>query len=196
MHAHEISIIRPASGVRSREIAWRLAELDDQLTLLLEELNALSPAELEWQSAPGMNTIGMLLAHLAIVEVFWVRAGLLAEPATDPLPVLGIDMDGDGIPLADDAAPPASLAGRDLEWYRDLLTRARAYLAANLRERDDAWLDQLRTRVRRNGSTHQFDHRWVLYHLIEHFAAHAGQILLIRHALRNAQAALPATDPR
>ncbi len=192
MHAHEISIVRPATGVRSREIAWRLAELDDQLALLLEELNALSPAELVWQSAPGMNTIGMLLAHLAIVEVFWVRAGLLAEPETDPLPVLGIDMDGDGIPLAEGAAPPASLASYDLAMYRDLLTRARAYLAENLRERDEAWLDQIRTRVRRNGSTHQFDHRWVLYHLFEHFAAHAGQILLIRHALRNAQATDPA----
>src|SRR5258705_9801505 len=163
MHAHEISIVRPATGVRSREIAWRLAELDDQLALLLEELNALSPAELVWQSAPGMNTIGMLLAHLAIVEVFWLVAGLLAEPETDPLPVLGIDMDGDGLPLPEAAAPPASLASYDLAMYRDLLTRARAYLAENLRERDEAWLDQIRTRVPPNGSTHQFEHRRGLY---------------------------------
>ena len=46
-------------------------------------------------------------------------------------------------------------------------------------------LDEERTRVRRTGATHRFDHRWVLYHLLEHFAAHSGQILLIRHAWRD-----------
>jgi len=190
MPAHEVTLIRPVPGVRSREIAWRLAELDDQLALLLEELTPLTPPELDWQSAPGMNTIGMLLAHLAIVEVFWSQIGLLGQTVPEPETVIGIDMDADGIPLAADAGPPAPLAGRDLTWYRERLAEGRTFLKQTVNERDDAWLDEQRTRVRRNGTTHRYDHRWVLYHLLEHFAAHSGQILLIRHALRDAQTAV------
>lgn len=189
--SHERTVLTPSSGIASREVGWRKADLDDQLALLLEEIQGITPAELAWQMAPGMNTIGMLLAHLAIVEVFWVQIGLRGE-SEDIVQVLEVGMDADGIPIAGDAAPPAGLAGRDLAWYRDLLDRARVYLAANLCDRDDAWLDQERTRTRRNGNTHTFDHRWVLYHLLEHFAAHSGQILLIRHAFRDARAAQPA----
>jgi uncharacterized damage-inducible protein DinB len=166
-----------------------MAELDDQLALLLEALDDATPAELEWQSAPGMNTIGMLLAHLAIVEVFWVQVGLLGE-SEDVARVIGLDMNGDGIPIAAGATPPANLARMRLSAYRDLLVHARSYLTDTVRDRDDAWLGQERTRTRRNGNTEQFDHRWVLYHLLEHFAAHSGQILMIRHAFRNAQTAL------
>ena len=195
MPAHEVNVIRPVPGYASREIAVRMAELDDQLALLLEELAPLTPAELAWQSAPGMNTIGMLLAHLAIVEVFWSQIGLLGHDAPAPETVIGIDMDGDGIPIAADAGPPAALAGRDLAWYRERLGEARAFLEATVRDRDEAWLDEERTRVRRNGTTQRFNHRWVLYHLLEHFAAHAGQILLIRHALRAAQSVATSPDP-
>jgi uncharacterized damage-inducible protein DinB len=195
MPAHEVNLIRPVPGVRSREVAWRLAELDDQLALLLEELAPLTPADLAWQSAPGMNTIGMLLAHLAIVEVFWSQIGLLGQAAPAPETVIGIGMDGDGIPIAAGAVPPATLAGRDLAWYRERLTEGRAFLKQTVRSRDEAWLDEELTRVRRNGTTHRYDRRWVLYHLLEHFAAHFGQILLIRHALRDAQAAATSPDP-
>jgi hypothetical protein len=30
-----------------------------------------------------------------------------------------------------------------------------------------------------------FSHRWVLYHLIEHFASHFGQILSLLHYMRD-----------
>jgi hypothetical protein len=40
------------------------------------------------------------------------------------------------------------------------------------------------SRVRKNGEHQTFDKAWVLYHLVEHFAGHYGQILLLRHMWR------------
>src|SRR5689334_21035423 len=54
-------------------IASFAAQLDDQLTLLKRHTSSLDVAQLEWQPAPGVNTVGMLLAHLAIVDVWWIN---------------------------------------------------------------------------------------------------------------------------
>ena len=84
-------------------------------------------------------------------------------------------------------AIPAALAGRDIAWYRELHAKARAYFKNAARRLTEADLDIVRTRLRRDGSatvTHQT--RWVLYHQLEHFSGHYGQILLLRHQYRDA----------
>src|SRR5437660_1740692 len=79
---------------------------------LRRELEGVTAAELEWQQALGMNTIGMLLAHNAIVEVLWSQVGVRGE-AVDTMAVLGLDDHaGDGMPLPPGAPAPASLAGK------------------------------------------------------------------------------------
>src|SRR5262245_1694503 len=168
-------------GFQTADAALFAAGLDDQLALLTTDLDGASPEELAWQAAPGMNTIGMLLAHLAIVEVFWTQVGLEGKPQ-DVMTPLGIGVDDDGMPVKEGGRPPANLEGRDLAFYLDLLAKARAYFkrAARGLTRDD--LELVRTRMRRDGSTaisHQT--RWVLYHVLEHFSGHYGQILLLRH---------------
>ena len=107
--------------------------MDDQSRRLTEDTRDLTPAELAWQPAPGMNTIGMLLAHIAIVEVYWLNTAM--ESGT-PFPcheVLGIGEDDDGLPLPADAAPPQTLQGKTLDFYDDLLARARKYTVAATR---------------------------------------------------------------
>jgi uncharacterized damage-inducible protein DinB len=187
--AHECLTLEPPPGFRSREVALFVAQLDDLSRNLAADTSGLTPEALAWQSTPGMNTIGMLLAHIAIVEVFWVQIGPLAmkEPAIEP--VLGIGMDDDGIPLPDDGLPPASLAGRDLAWYVDVLGRARAHTKAKLAALTDADLEREESRTRRNGSTQSYTIRWVLYHMVEHMAGHAYQINLIAHHHRIARGA-------
>jgi hypothetical protein len=104
---------------------------------------------------------------------------------------LGIGIDDDGMPIREGASPPANLAGRDLVFYLDLFARARAYFKGVARALSEADLDVVRTRMRRDGSTstsHQT--RWVLYHQLEHFSGHYGQILLLRHQYRAARAAV------
>jgi len=180
------------AGHRSPVVALFVAQLDDQTRLLLRDARALRPADLVWQPARRMNTIGMLLAHIAIVEVFWIQVAGLA-PRNDVTGVLGIHEDDDGMPQAPGGRPPAVLRGRDLAFYAGLLQRARAHTRRAVAELTDADLDREVTRQRRNGTQETFDLRWMLYHLLEHFAGHYGQILLLAHQRRDrARAASPS----
>ena len=186
--------IKALDGFRSNQVALFLAELDDQNRRISEDARDITAAELEWQSAPGMNSIGMLLAHIAIVEVFWTKIGLvtggdidLKRVREEIASVLGIGMDGDGMPLEKDGPPPQSLAGRDREFYEQLLRTARAFTYHNTTNLSDAELDRSSSITRKDGSKGTYTVRWVLYHLLEHEAAHYGQISLIRHQYRDAQ---------
>ncbi|HKQ19899.1 MAG TPA: DinB family protein [Candidatus Eisenbacteria bacterium] len=173
--------IKIPEGYRSREIASFVAQLDDQLALLREDTRDLTPADLQWQPARGMNTIGMLLAHNAIVEVWWMKIGVLVEADPKIEDVLGIDVNGDGMPIEAGAEAFAALNGKDIAFYDDLHDRARAFLkgvAATLGPDD---LERETTRTRANGTKRIFNIRYVFYHLLEHFAGHYGQILLLKH---------------
>lgn len=178
------SVIVPPAEFRSREAGSFFAQLEDQSERLTEDTRGLSPAALAWQPAPGLNTIGMLLAHIAIVEVFWTQAGPLRQSSFDTAGVLGIGMDDDGMPIPEGGLPPATLAGKGLAFYDDLLARARAYSRPVLAELTDADLDQEVHRKRRDGTEHHCNVRWVLYHMVEHQAGHYGQINLLAHQHR------------
>jgi uncharacterized damage-inducible protein DinB len=181
----------PPAGFRSSEVALFVAQMDDQSRRMSLDTRGLTAGDLAWQPAPGMNTIGMLLAHIAVVEVFWTR--LVLEDRTMPFEfhdVLGIGRDDDGMPLPPDGRPPAALAGRELAFFDDLLARARAHtrrIAAGL---GDAELSREILRGPPRSATGEarpnriITPRWTLYHMLEHEAGHYGQILLMRHQLR------------
>ena len=172
-------------------IASFAAQLDDQLALLKKNTAGLEVRHLEWQLHPGMNTIGMLLAHLAIVDVWWLQAAprLIVEAEAESLlrGVIGIGMDDDGLPAKADSLHPEPLQGKTLDDYFRMLDAARAASHAQLRQWRDADLEgdyTLRDRV--------ISKEWTLYHALEHFSGHYGQILLLKHMLRNA-GLLPAS---
>jgi hypothetical protein len=179
------NVLAIPAGYASQEVASFLAQLDDQLLRQKEQTRALTPADLEWQPAPGMNTIGMLMAHQAIVEVGWTGLWIedLQRNEIRFQEILGIgDIGYSGVPLAPNGAPPVALAGKDLAFFDDLLIRARKHLkrvAATVRDSD---LTIVRSRTRPNGELVEVEVRWIIYHMLEHFAGHFGQILLLQHA--------------
>ena len=162
-------------------VAHFAAQLTDQLGRLKEVSGGLSVAQLEWQPRPGVNTIGMRLAHIAVAECWWLGVlphGISPEPEVEKrfVDALGIGMDDDGLPLAADGVHPNTLRGKTLGDYHDLLDRARA--AAHLTVR--AWTDgelSLEHETLRQPVTR----RWILYYVMQHTAAHLGQILLLKH---------------
>jgi len=178
------SLILPPADVRSHEAGSFLAQLDDQTERLTEDTRALTPAALAWQPAPGLNTIGMLLAHIAIVEVFWTQVGPLRLTAYECESVLGIGVDDDGMPLSEGGLPPAGLAGKDLAFFDDLLARARRYSRRAIAALTDADMAAEIHRTRRDGSAHDTNMRWILYHMVEHTAGHYYQINLLAHQYR------------
>jgi len=185
-------IMASAPGTASPIAGLFLWQLDDQSRRLAEDTRGARSDELAWQPGPGMNTIGMLLAHIAAVEVGWLRAAVQSLDR-DSIEVLGISKREIGLPLPDDGAPPPSLAGRDLPYFDDLLARARQHTRQAIAALTDADLDRrFRTPATwEPGGGGEFEGTigWALYHVLEHEAGHYGQINLLRHQYRARAAA-------
>jgi len=182
--AIEVLDFKPTPGRSRAAMAW-VAHLDDQAKLLAKDLKDITPAELQWQPKPGVNTIGMLLAHIAIVEVFWLHVVEGHATEENMRKCLGIGTDDDGMPLKPAGTRPKGLDGRDFKYYLKLMQRARAHTRKHVRRLRDADLSRSITRTRRNGQRQRISVRWVLYHLAEHFSGHYGQVLLLRHLHRD-----------
>ncbi len=181
-------VLEPAPGTKSRLVGLFLWQLDDQSRRLHEDTRGATPEELAWQSGPGMNTIGMLLAHIAVVEASWIDRGLHGLPDL-AAGVLPIGRNETGMPLAERAAPPPALDGKDLAFFDDLLARSRVHTKRELATLTDADLDR-RFRRRPPGDVeYEISVGWMLYHILEHEAGHYYQINLLRHQYRNAQVA-------
>lgn len=145
----------------------------------LEAILARPGLDLEWQPAPGRNSIGMLVAHNAIVEVWWLDIAARGSAKAPDVEArvrarIGLGLDDDGMPAKADGGHPAALAGWTAARYVELLARTRACTREVLATWRDADLDapiHLEKRDVTRG--------WVLYHVLEHFAQHTGQASLL-----------------
>jgi len=189
--------IRPARGFRSPEAAVFLASLDDLTARMAADLRGLAPRELEWQPAPGRNSIGMLLAHCALVEAAWIGGPAMARTAVDFERVVGIGIDDDGIPAAPEARHPRTLRGWRLRDYLELLKRSRAFVRRIAKRWTARDLEQPLRREWRSQNRIQFFHRrWILYHLLEHLAGHYGQMLLLVELMKTPARRAPRKGAR
>jgi uncharacterized damage-inducible protein DinB len=184
--------LHPMNGMMSSEAALYVSQLDRLTSTLWKDLSDIEADELEWQPAAGMNTIGMLLAHIAIVEVYWIDTGVRGLKQDGIGEILEIGVDDDGMPLAANGKPPQTLARKDIGWYDMLLVKARAHThatAASLKNED---MDrEFMRRTRSSPEPYALNVRWVFYHLLEHLAGHYGQILMLRHMYRTRLASQP-----
>lgn len=180
-------MLKATSGFRSTEAAIFYSQLEDQTQRLFEAVQGITPEELEWQPAPGMNTPGMLLAHFAVAEVLWAQRAFFGMEKVDTAQVLGHDRRYDGMPMAADGQPPAHLRGKKLSDYQELLSKARAYYREGAAKLTDADMENTVTWTRGSDGTQRTGNlRWVMYHIVEHFASHFGQLLLMRRLYKSA----------
>jgi len=173
-------------------VALLMAQLDDQLRRMHEFLDGWKVPHLEWQAKPGRNTAGMLLAHLAILELIWVHLASGGTRETREARVratLGIGLEADGIPIEADGRHTPALGGRTAQEYLGWLDKARAATHAVA----SSWTDEDLDRTF-EAHGHVFSRAWVLYHLLEHFAAHFGQIALLAHMMRDNQGKVPVRE--
>jgi len=181
----ERHFVRIPRGYPSAEAASFVAQFDDLSRRLREDLAGASAAELAWQPHPGANRIGMLLAHVAIVEVFWMQRATTGVDEVQFRRVLGIGSDDDGMPCPPGARPPQTLKGWKLADYHALEARGRRFTRRLARGFTDADMErEVRARTR-DGRRRVFNVRWILYHMLEHYAGHFGQMLLLRHLYRD-----------
>ncbi len=177
-------IVRPP-GYRNAECGLFLAQFDELSANLWEDLAGMTAAELAWQPRPGANSAGMLLAHMAIVEVVWIQRTAKGLDPAAMRRLLGIGPDDDGMPLGPSGSPPEALRGWTLADYRALHRKARSFAKRAARRFGARDLGRVVEVTLRDGRRMRFNVRWILHHLLEHFAGHCGQILMLRHLHRD-----------
>jgi uncharacterized damage-inducible protein DinB len=145
--------------------------LDFQRATVLAKTEGLDSAQLAYQHAPSSLTLAGLLYHLALVEENWMEHRFLGLPERDPWAGADWDADPDWEFHTAVTLEPDELRER----YRDACERSRKATEAA------ASLDQQSVMALRDGR--HFSLRWVLLHLIEETARHAGHADLLREAI-------------
>jgi uncharacterized damage-inducible protein DinB len=163
-----VRIDPPETGTELEQLT---SYLDYQRETVLLKAAGLDRAQLAQPHPPSTLTLGGLLNHLALVEGSWFRVRFAGLP--DDELWAGHDWDADPDYELRTAADlePDELRRR----YEHACARSREVVAA---ARD---LDQLSVEARGNGA--RFSLRWMLLHLLEETARHAGHADLLREAI-------------
>jgi uncharacterized damage-inducible protein DinB len=158
----------PDSGLELRALT---GFLDWQRETLLLKTEGLDREQLARTLPPSSLTLAGLVNHLALVEDSWFPhrfAGLPEDP-------LWADHDWDADPDYE-FRTAVDLEPQELQQrYRDACARSREVVA-----RAES-LDQLSVGTSREGS--HWDLRWILLHMLEETARHAGHADLLREAI-------------
>jgi uncharacterized damage-inducible protein DinB len=183
MKKREMKIARGYDPKTQSRIGLFAAMFDDQLKLLKADVKDLTVEQLEWQQKPGMNSIGMLMAHLSLVEVWWIKIAPTGAGWDEGKKVIQktCGIEDDGLPLAADGVHPSYLKGFTLEQYFAVLAKGRRVVHSSMKKWKDKDLDKFYA-----GGKRQLSYAWTLYHVLEHFAGHYGQILMVKHLMRDA----------
>jgi len=151
--------------------------LDFYRVTIRRQCEDLSSAQLAQRLEPSTMTLGGMLKHLAIVEDWWCSMALTG--AAEAAWYAGVDWDADADWEWNTASSdtPAEL----LAWYDDAIVQSKGNIAAALAA---GGLDGAAARPRKDGSS--WSVRWILVHLIEEYARHAGHADLIRESIDGA----------
>ena len=160
----------PDSGTEADQLT---AFLDFQRDTVLLKCEGLTGEQLARAAVPTSGlTLGGLLNHLALVEDSWFRVEFLGEEALPPWDAVDWESDPDWEFRTAATTDPDELRER----YRSACERSRAVV------RGAGDLDRLSAAVRRRTGAH-VDLRWILLHMIEETARHAGHADLLREAI-------------
>jgi len=145
--------------------------LDYQRETVLAKTEGLDARQMAYQHAPSSLTLAGLLYHLALVEESWMEGRFLGLPDREPWAGVNWEADRDWEFHAAVKLEPDELRQR----YRNAWERTRQVVAAA------KGLDQQSKMTFSDGR--HFSLRWVLLHLIEETARHAGHADLLREAI-------------
>jgi uncharacterized damage-inducible protein DinB len=149
-----------------------LAEyLDSQRETMLAKTEGLSQVQLVQRHPPSELTLAGLLWHLSLVEETWLEERFSGFPARAPWGAVDWEADPDWEFRNAHSVAPEELRDR----YRQACERSRQVVAAA------SGLGQLSVETLRDGR--RFSLRWVLLHLIEETARHAGHADMLREAI-------------
>lgn len=170
--AYNVDGVPPYSTDELTTLRWFL---DQYRSTILRQADGLDAVQLNQRlhpDHPAIMTLGGMLKHLAYVEDWWFGVNLAGQPPTPPFDAVDWSRD------------------RDWDW-KTAVDHEPAELRAMLTEmieRSDAILggtESLDTiAVRRHHRTGGgISARWIMVHMIEEYARHAGHADLLREAI-------------
>jgi hypothetical protein len=145
--------------------------LDYQRATILLKAEGLDKQQLATTIPTSSLTLAGILYHLALVEESWMEEDFSGLPAREPWNGVDWDADPDWEFRTATTLDPAALRQR----YMEACERSRVVAEKA------ASLDELSEKPLRSGA--RFTLRWVLLHLIEETARHAGHADLLREAI-------------
>lgn len=157
------------------EVGRMLWSLEDTRRWMLEELKDLPEDCVDKRGPVGVNTLGTVLYHVALIETSWLYDEALGVEVPEELARL--------FPLEhrDEGGVLSEMKGFELSSYVERLRIVREKLV-------EAYRGMSVEEFRQTKSYPQYDvsPEWVLHHLIQHEGEHLGQIQVIVESLREA----------
>lgn len=154
----------PVSGGEKEVLA---GFLDHYRKTLLQICSGVSDEDLRRAMVPSGTSLLGLVKHMAWVERGWFQEGVANEPVDYPFP--------EDDPDADFRIEPHETTEDIFDLYRSACETSREALAAA--SLDDLLEDPTRTR--------DYNVRWVVVHMIEETARHAGHADILRELIDN-----------
>jgi uncharacterized damage-inducible protein DinB len=152
----------PVSGDEKQVLA---GFLDHYRKVLLDICEGLSDEDLRRSFVPSRTSILGMIKHLAYVERGWFQEGIAGRDVEFPV--------GDDISELEFRIEPGETTEEVLDFYRAECAESRAILeAASL---DAIWLHPQRSE--------DFNVRWIVVHMIEETARHAGHADILRELI-------------
>jgi uncharacterized damage-inducible protein DinB len=152
-----------------------LGFLDYYRAVLTDKASGLDAGQLATRLGPSTLTLGGLVNHMALVELWWFHQALAGnDEAGEPWDSAPWDDDPDWDFNAAGAVDPEELLSR----YAQACARSREVMDTV------PDLEQASAKTMRDGDTRSA--RWILIHMIEETARHAGHADLIRESIDGA----------
>lgn len=164
---------RPEPECTADEQTMLVGWLDFYRATLRAQVAGLTAEQLQQRIEPSVMTLGGLISHLALVESHWFSYVFAGEDEREPWASADWDADEDW----DWTRAKGQSVAELLELMDAETEHSRAILAEHL----PRGLDQLAERTRSNGSDVSL--RWIVTHMIEEYARHAGHADLLRETI-------------
>ena len=175
-----MTIERPEPSFTNDEVGMLRSFLDHYRATIRLQASGLTDAQLDQPLPPSDLTLGGMLTHLAFVEDYWFSYHLAAADPAPPWDTAPWSQDGDW-----DWHSAAGRSHAELDrLLADAIVRSDACLDAALAEDPDIGRPVARPRDPAKGGTATI--RWVLVHMVEEYARHAGHADLIRQSIDGA----------
>jgi len=152
------------------EIETLSAFLDYQRAVMLDKAGGLTQEQLGMRLRPSTMTLAGMIYHLTVVETSWFSDIFAGEGLGEPWDSVDWDADRDWEWNVAPSMDPHVV----LDAYRDACDRSREVVAAATS------LDQLSAK---DSDSEKWSLRWILVHMIEETARHAGHADLIRESI-------------